>query len=114
MPPYLLRCLLLTHGGPNVRISNISCPSCIQEKQSRAKIPKKRTSRETSAVLELVHTDVRGPFKVKSLRGALYFLIFVDDFSRKTGYTSWGIRVSVLKSSGRFNKKLKIKVKHKS
>lgn len=34
-------------------------------------------------MLELVHTDVYGPLKVKSFGGALYFITFIDDYSRK-------------------------------
>ena len=36
----------------------------------------------TKAVLELVHTDLCGPFKVKSQGGASYIMSFVDDNSR--------------------------------
>ena len=32
---------------------------------------------------ELVHSDVCGPLKVKSIGGALYFVTFTDDYSRK-------------------------------
>ena len=35
-----------------------------------------------SAPLELVHTDVCGPFRVRGLGGALYFMVVVDDYSR--------------------------------
>jgi len=34
-------------------------------------------------LLELVHSDVCGPLKVKSFTGALYFITFIDDCSRK-------------------------------
>ncbi|CAD7005632.1 unnamed protein product [Ceratitis capitata] len=33
-------------------------------------------------VLDLIHTDLCGPMRVKSLGGAFYFITFVDDFSR--------------------------------
>ena len=33
--------------------------------------------------MELVHSDLCGPFKVKSKGGALYFVTFIDDHSRK-------------------------------
>lgn len=33
--------------------------------------------------MELVYFDVCGPMKVKSLGGASYFVIFIDDASRK-------------------------------
>jgi transposase InsO family protein len=34
-------------------------------------------------VLPLVHADVCGPMNMTSITGARYFLLFVDDFSRK-------------------------------
>ena len=36
------------------------------------------------APLELVHTDICGPMQTPSLGGSIYFLTFIDDFSRKT------------------------------
>jgi hypothetical protein len=35
-------------------------------------------------ILELVHSDVFGPVSVPSLGGSLYYVSFLDDFSRKT------------------------------
>ena len=34
-------------------------------------------------MLKLVHSDLCGPFKVRSHGGALYFVTFIDDHSRK-------------------------------
>ena len=34
-------------------------------------------------VLQLVHEDICGPMNTTSIIGARYFLLFVDDFSRK-------------------------------
>jgi len=34
-------------------------------------------------VLELIHSDVFGSVSIKSLRGASYFVTFIDDASRK-------------------------------
>ena len=36
-----------------------------------------------SELLELVNLDLYGPVKVKSKGGALYFVTFIDDHSRK-------------------------------
>ena len=33
-------------------------------------------------MLELVHTDLCGPFRVKSQGGAVYIMTFIDDISR--------------------------------
>ena len=35
-------------------------------------------------ILELIHNDVFGPIPVPSLRGSLYYVSFIDDFSRNT------------------------------
>ena len=71
------------HGLPQMSICNFHCSSCLTRKQSRKSIPKVR-SHESSKILELVHSDVAGPFCIQSLGGARYFVIFIDDFSRKT------------------------------
>ena len=65
------------------------CETCIQSKQTRKSLPKAATFR-ASHTLELVHSDVCGPF-LPSLGGGLYFITFIDDFSR------YG-RVFILKS----------------
>ncbi|KAE8698394.1 hypothetical protein F3Y22_tig00110597pilonHSYRG00102 [Hibiscus syriacus] len=50
-----------------------------QEKVSFAKIGKTPKTEK----LELVHTDVWGPSPVPSLAGSLYYVTFIDDFTRK-------------------------------
>jgi hypothetical protein len=44
----------------------------------------------SSNVLEVVHSDVCGPFDVNSLGGNRYFITFVDDYmsiAGRCGYT---------------------------
>lgn len=36
----------------------------------------------TSSVLDLIHTDICGPFRIPSQSGSVYFITFTDDFSR--------------------------------
>jgi hypothetical protein len=35
-------------------------------------------------ILDLVHGDVHGPMYIVSLSGYKYYVIFIDEFSRKT------------------------------
>ena len=57
-----------------------------QAKKNRQKFEKDKATRE-SKPLQLVHSDLMGPFQTKSLGGASYVLTFIDDFSRMTfGY----------------------------
>ena len=58
------------------------CESCILGKQKNVSYLK--TSRTLKVEkLELVHTDLWGPFSVASLGGSRYYIIFIDDSSRK-------------------------------
>ena len=57
------------------------CEGCALGKQSRLPFPKSSSSK-TSDVLELVHSDVCGPMSVPSVGGSLYFITFIDDFSK--------------------------------
>jgi len=41
-----------------------------------------RENLRSSGLLELIHTDICGPFNVRSVDGFSYFITFTDDFSR--------------------------------
>jgi hypothetical protein len=58
------------------------CVHCIMGKQKRVNFKRNESHRKLKS-LELVYSDVCGPFNVKSLGGASYFVTFLDDFSRK-------------------------------
>ena len=53
------------------------CLDCIKGKQT--KHTKKGTTRSTQ-LLEIIHTDICGPFDVPSFGGEKYFITFIDDF----------------------------------
>lgn len=61
--------------------SDMKCIVCAQGKQSRS--PFNDIGHRATKILEIVHSDICGPFSVNSLGGCRYFLSFVDDFSRK-------------------------------
>ena len=69
-----------------------TCPGCAFGKAKRLPFPKK-SNRKTSRPLELVHSDVCGPFHIDSVGGSKYFVTFVDDYSRY-------VTVYMLKSKG--------------
>ena len=58
-----------------------TCDHCLAGKAKRVSF--KHSSLRQESVLELVHSDVCGPLKVRSIGGALYFVTFIDDYSRK-------------------------------
>ena len=73
----------MAHGLPQLRHPHHVCSSCAKGKQHRASFPEEATYRATR-ILELVHADLAGPLEVDSLGGSKYFMLLVDDFSRKT------------------------------
>ncbi|GAB2293109.1 hypothetical protein Dimus_038245 [Dionaea muscipula] len=74
----------LVTGLPAITVKKEkSCEACRCGKQTRAAfkvVPHVAAQR----LLEVVHNDVCGPFQVPSFGGSYYFLLFVDDKSRKT------------------------------
>jgi hypothetical protein len=58
------------------------CKGCTLGKYTKTSFP----SSESKAVgiLDLIHSDVCGPMSSASLTGSLYYVVFIDDFSRKS------------------------------
>jgi len=67
---------------PSLHFSAKTCSGCQLGKHARTKLPKEVTY-HASKILQLVHSDVCGSFKINSTGGARYFVTFVDDYSRK-------------------------------
>ncbi|GJV10853.1 putative RNA-directed DNA polymerase [Tanacetum coccineum] len=61
-------------------IDNKSCEICLKAKQTREPFP--LSEHKSTALGELVHLDLWGPYKVVSKEGYRYFLTIVDDYSR--------------------------------
>ncbi|KAK9672915.1 hypothetical protein RND81_12G134500 [Saponaria officinalis] len=55
------------------------CVSCIKGKQTKVK---RLGANRATDVLELIHTDICGPFPTASWNGQRYFISFIDDYSR--------------------------------
>lgn len=73
----------MVKGLPPIHQPNQLCEGCLFCKQSRKVFPKESHSR-ISRQLQLIHTDVCGPITPCSFGKNKYFLLFIDDFSRKT------------------------------
>jgi len=56
------------------------CRGCIQGKSHRSSFPS--SEHRTTRPLELVHSDVAGPFSEKTFQGFRYFVTFIDDCTR--------------------------------
>lgn len=70
-------------GLPALQATIPLCVACTFGKQHKQPYPTKSHTRATQ-VLALVHTDLCGPMQTPSISKALYFLIFLDNFSRYT------------------------------
>ena len=76
-------CLAKKNLLSGVKVAKLKrCVHCLAGKQRRVSFKSHPPSRK-SGLLELVHSDLCGPFQVKSKSGALYFVTFIDDHSRK-------------------------------
>jgi hypothetical protein len=58
------------------------CKGCALGKNIKKPFP--TSNNRSKEILDLIHSDVCGPMPVKSLGGSLYYVIFIDDYSRKT------------------------------
>uniref|UniRef100_A0A803LBA1 Integrase catalytic domain-containing protein n=1 Tax=Chenopodium quinoa TaxID=63459 RepID=A0A803LBA1_CHEQI len=63
-------------------LSEYFCDTCCVAKHHR--MPLKPSNTIASRIFELIHIDLWGPYKVKNVTGASYFLTIVDDYSRAT------------------------------
>jgi transposase InsO family protein len=58
------------------------CKGCALGKYTKTNFPSS-DSREVG-ILDLIHSDVCGPMSSASLTSSLYYVVFIDDFSRKS------------------------------
>ena len=70
-------------GLPNIKIDHEGVSKgCAKGKNIKNPFPKSDT--KTEGILELVHSDVCGPMPSTSLSGYVYYVTFIDNYSRKT------------------------------
>jgi hypothetical protein len=72
----------MVEGMSNFSLDFDFCEHCLYGKQNRVRIPS--GGMRAKGILQLVHSDVFGPLLVPSLGKSLYYVSFIDDFSRKT------------------------------
>ncbi|KAL7301770.1 hypothetical protein TKK_0005761 [Trichogramma kaykai] len=58
----------------------MKCKTCIENKMHN--LPYKNRRTKAKSILEIVHTDVCGPFQTVGFRGEKYFVSFIDDYSK--------------------------------
>ena len=68
---------------PSIEVIEDVCRACQLGKQHRQAFPSRRAWRAKD-YLELVHTDVCGPMRTSSLDQSMYFILFIDDYTRMT------------------------------
>jgi hypothetical protein len=58
------------------------CKGCILGKYTKTAFPS--SDNRAAGILDLIHSDVCGPMSLTSLTRSLYYVVFIDDFSRKS------------------------------
>jgi transposase InsO family protein len=73
----------MVKGFQDIHFSEGVCEGCILGKHPEEKFEKGKATRAFSS-LELVHSDLMGPFPHPSIRKPRYVLTFIDDYSHYT------------------------------
>jgi len=63
-----------------IKPTNHICSTCIKSKMTRS--PRTSTSKKDRKKLDLVHSDLSGPFPVPSYGNSLYYITLIDDATR--------------------------------
>jgi hypothetical protein len=71
----------MVNGLPEIRVPKDMCRNCLIGKQSRKSFVDHIAMRAKNK-LDVVYSDVCGPFDTESLGGNKYFVSFVDEYSR--------------------------------
>jgi hypothetical protein len=74
---------ILVDGLPNIHFSKGVSEGCVLEKHPQEKFDKGKSQRAYTP-LDLIHSDLMGPFPHPSIKKVRFVIIFVDDFSHFT------------------------------
>jgi transposase InsO family protein len=78
--PYVFKAVT---GLPDLKVDHEGvCNGCAQGKNIKNPFPKRDSKAE--GVFELIHSYVCGPMPSSSISGYVYYVSFIDDYSRKT------------------------------
>ena len=72
----------MAHRLPNISSTTSVCEGCFLGKHHREMFDKVKNW-SAKEPLQLIHSNICGPLEVPSISHAIYFLSFIDDFSRK-------------------------------
>ena len=73
----------MVRGLPEIQVNHEGiCKGCAQGKNMKNPFPRKNN--KAKGALDIVHLDVCGPMSSTSLSGYVYYVSFIDDFSRNT------------------------------
>lgn len=86
---------------PIINHADQSYEGCLLGKHLRKIFPKEASTR-AKKLLELVHSDICEPIKLNSLGKSNYFVLFIDDFSRKTWVYFLKQKLEVFKTFKKF------------
>ena len=96
----------LVHGIPNFKEDREGvCKGCSLGKHTRKPFTNSET--RSKEILDLIHFDVCGPMSNKLLGGHLYYVIFIDDHSRKTWLYLLRKRIKYLRNARSLDMKWK-------
>jgi hypothetical protein len=77
--PYICKAII---GLPELKGDHeVLCDGCAQGKNIKNPFPKRGSNAE--GVLELIHSDVCGPMPSSPINGYVYYVSFINDYSRK-------------------------------
>ena len=58
------------------------CKGCAKGKNTKKTFPSRKSKEK--GIFEIIHSDLCGPMSSNSLSGYVYYVSFIDDFSRNT------------------------------